>query len=121
MRLHIKCPNCGKPAYSFRLRQLSTLVTEVAYDCRNPACGASFVFTGEVSRYLRMPSFVNPQVHVPLSPIVQRRQIEEAMKRLHTATLPPEGEIVSENEGEQQLDIFHHAPADELEGEAHGP
>lgn len=116
MRLHIKCPNCGKPAVSFRTRQLSDIVTEVSYNCRNPVCGASFVFVGEVHRWLRLPTQLNPRLNVPLSPIIERRMLAQALATLRTAELPPEGEIVSPPPG--QIDIFDHANP---EGSAHGP
>ncbi len=45
MKLHITCPNCGKAAFGTHKRQLSELVTEVFYECRNPHCFARFVFT----------------------------------------------------------------------------
>lgn len=117
MRLHIKCPNCGKPAVSFRTRQLSDLVTEISYNCRNAVCGASFVFVGEVHRWLRLPTQLNPRINVPLSPIIQRRLLVHALQTLHTAELPPEGEIV--NSESAQIDIFDNAsPA---EAPPHGP
>lgn len=110
MRLHIKCPNCAKPAKAYRTRQMSEVVTEVAYNCHNPACGSNFVVTAEVSRYLRLPTFINPRVNVPLSPIIQRRQITEAIERLQTAQLPDVGEIVCPSEGTRQRDIFDEVP-----------
>lgn len=105
MRLHITCPNCESPAYGFRKRQLSTLVTELAYECRNPLCRASFVFQGEVTRWLTIPSNLNPQLNVPLSPIVQRRQQLDAINNLQTAVLPDIGEMITLERG-SQIDIF---------------
>jgi len=108
MRLHIKCPNCGKPGVSFKLRQQSSLVTEVAYNCRNPECGCAYVAIVTADRYLRLPTFVNPKVYLPLSPIVQRNQLKAALDRLHVASVGPEGEIVGY--GQAQRDIFDEAP-----------
>jgi ribosomal protein S27E len=105
-RLHIRCPNCGTPSKAFKVRQLSEVTTEVCYDCQSESCGARFVFTGEVSRYLRVPGFVNPRVNVPLSPIVERRQLIEALENMGTARLPPEGELVSINEAQRQTNLF---------------
>ncbi len=106
MRLHILCPNCGKPAVASHKRQQSALVTDVSYNCRNPACGAGFVCTVEVRRYLRLPSYINPAVYVPLSPIVEKRQLADAIQRLHTVDLP-EGEMF--DFGQKQRDIFQEA------------
>ncbi|RZA20541.1 MAG: transcriptional regulator, partial [Proteobacteria bacterium] len=36
MRLHITCPNCETPAKGYKTRKLSSVVTEVAYNCTNP-------------------------------------------------------------------------------------
>ena len=109
MRLHITCPNCENPAFGFRKRQLSTLVTELAYECRNPLCRASFVFQGEVTRWLSIPSNLNPQLNVPLSPIVQRRQHLDAINNLQIADLPEGGEIIALKRGTQR-DIFSEQP-----------
>ncbi len=110
MRLHITCPNCETPAKGFKTRKLSLVTTEVGYNCSNPACGASFVSIVEVARWLRMPSFINPQVNVPLSPFVQRSQIAEALVTMRVAALPPEGEMISPAEVSRQLGIFDQQP-----------
>ncbi|RYE00578.1 MAG: hypothetical protein EOP50_03540 [Sphingobacteriales bacterium] len=106
VRLHITCPNCETPAKGYKTRKLSSVVTEVAYNCTNPACGSSFVSIVEVARWLRMPSFINPQVNVPLSPFVQRSQIAEALATMRVAALPPEGEMISANDASRQLGMF---------------
>lgn len=108
-RLHILCPNCSQPAFGFRKRQLSTLVTELAYECRNPMCRGSFVFQGEVSRWLTIPANLDPRLNVPLSPIVERRMQLDAIANLQTATLPEEGEIIQLPRG-SQIDIFSDQP-----------
>lgn len=105
-RLHIRCPNCGSPSKAFKIRQLSEVTTEIGYDCQADTCGARFVFTGEVSRYLRVPAFVNPRVNVPLSPVIQRRQLLEALEQMGTARLPPEGELVTLDEVQRQTNLF---------------
>lgn len=105
-RLHIRCPNCGAPSKAFKIRQLTDVTTEIGYDCLSESCGARFVFTGEVSRYLRVPAFLNPRVNVPLSPVVQRRQIVEALAHIGTALLPPQGELISLTEAQKQGSLF---------------
>jgi hypothetical protein len=105
-RLHIKCPNCGSPSKAFKIRQLSEVTTEIGYDCLSESCGARFVFTGEVSRYLSVPAFINPRVNVPLSPVVQRRQLVEALESIGTARLPPEGELIDLTEAQKQHCLF---------------
>lgn len=105
-RLHIKCPNCGSPSKAFKVRQLTEVTTEIGYDCLSESCGARFVFTGEVSRYLRVPSFLNPRVKVPLSPVVERRQLVEAIEHMGTAHLPPEGELITLSEAQRQTNLF---------------
>ncbi|SDZ69511.1 Ogr/Delta-like zinc finger [Variovorax sp. YR266] len=94
MRLHIKCPNCGHPATSTRTRQPSTLVTEISYSCGNSACGAAFVLLGEVHRWLRLPTQIMTGLNVPLSLVVHRNRLRDALDRLRTADLPPAGEII---------------------------
>jgi hypothetical protein len=108
VRLHIVCPNCETPAKAYRSRRMSGIVTEVGYNCHNHACGANFIATVEVSRYIRLPSFINPQVHVPLSPFVEKRQLMEALERLQVAELGEQGEIVSK--ANPQRDIFDDMP-----------
>lgn len=115
-RLHIKCPNCGSPSKAFKVRQLTEVTTEIGYDCLSESCGARFVFTGEVSRYLRVPSYLNPRVNVPLSPVVERRQLVEAIEHMGTARLPPEGELISLTEAQRQTNLF-----DCLAGTPSGP
>ena len=110
MRLHITCPNCEKPAKAFRTRKLSNVVTEVAYNCTNVACGSSFVFLGEVARWLRIPSFINSAVNVPLSPLVKRQQIAEAIASMRVAELPAQGEIIEPDDKCRQLGIFDQPP-----------
>lgn len=113
MKLHITCPNCGKAAFGTHKRQLSELVTEVYYECRNPHCFARFVFTGEVARWLQLPVKLNQQLNVPLSPAINVRGLQDALQHLHVADLPPSGEAFEVARG--QLDIFHDGVA------AHGP
>ena len=103
------CPNCGHKAFGFRKRQLSTLVTELAYECRNPLCRGSFVFQGEVRRWLSIPSNLDPRLNVPLSPIVQRRQQLDALNNLQIAVLPDVGEMIQPERG-SQIDIFSDQP-----------
>lgn len=106
MRLHIICPHCSKPAKSTHLRQLSLLVTEVYYRCDNVECGARFATNVEVIRQLQLPANVNPAVNVPLSPMVNRRGLADAIDLLRDAVLPRQGELRA---GPGQLDIFNHA------------
>ncbi len=105
MRLHIRCPNCGRPAYGYKQRELSNVVTEVAYECRNPMCGARFIFCGEVTRWLNVPNMLNPRLTIPLSPLVERRAVATAVANLPTADVP-QGEMVDAIERDQ-LDIFY--------------
>lgn len=111
-RLRIRCPNCGEPSKGDKTRHLSALTTEVSYFCPIDSCGAGFVVTAEVSRYIRLPTVLNPSVNVPLSPIVERRSIAQALENMSTAKLPPEGEIVTLPESLRQSDLF---------AAAHGP
>ena len=93
MRLHILCPNCDQPAKASHKRQLSRIVTELVYNCTNPSCGCSFVFVGEVHRLLRLPSQLDPQLNIALSPMVKRRELTDALRTLPTANVPS-GEFV---------------------------
>lgn len=104
MRLHITCPNCGMRAFSSHLRQLSPLVTEIAYECRNPHCFARFVFQGEVARWLTLPLSLDPRLNIPLSPAIQMRQHREALSLLRVADLGDIGEMFPHPK--RQLDIF---------------
>lgn len=113
--LHIRCPHCAKQATAFKGRPLTAITTELAYRCTDESCGCTFVVTAEVCRMLSLPPQLNSQVNVPLSPIIQRRQIINALELAGTATLPPEGEIIDTPEALRQADMFDHACA------AHGP
>lgn len=105
-RLRIRCPNCGKPSRGYKTRPLSAITTEVAYDCTTEGCGAGFVVTAEVSRYIRMPANINTAVNVPISPVVERRKLIEAIESMGTAKLPPQGEIVAPPDSLRQSDLF---------------
>lgn len=100
------CPNCGKPAFGFRKKQLSKRVTELAYECRNPTCRGSFVFHGEVNRWLTLPAHLDPKLDIPLSPFIQRRQQIEALNNLQTANVTEADELIAHESG-SQIDIFH--------------
>lgn len=104
MKLHIACPHCEQPAYGTHKRQLTQLVTQLTYVCRNPHCGAAFIFQGEVLRQLRLPSRPNPKVNVPLSPVIQRRALIDALENLPTDDSGPEDETFPPSK--EQLDIF---------------
>ena len=105
MKLHIVRPNCGKRAFSTHMRQLSPVVTEIGYECRNPHCFARFVFQGEVARWLQLPISLDPRLNVPLSPAIQIRQQRDALSLLRIAELGDIGEMFPKPKG--QLDIFH--------------
>lgn len=93
VRLHILCPNCQQPAKASHKRQLSRLVTELAYNCQNPVCGGAFVFVGEAHRWLRLPASPDPEIRLPISPLVQRRALLEMLRTLPDAAMPARGEI----------------------------
>lgn len=60
------CPHCGGVCDSIRTNQLSPLVREIHYRCRNEACGHIFVAEIQAVRTVA-PSFLpNPDVHLPV-------------------------------------------------------
>ena len=109
MRLHILCPNCDQPAKASHKRQLSRIVTELVYNCSNPACGCSFVFVGEVHRLLRLPSQLDPGLGIALSPMVQRRELTDALRTLPTADVPT-GEFVPPLRASEPVPSPHPTP-----------
>lgn len=67
MRLHIKCPNCDRPAKAVDVRQISKLVSEITYLCPNAGCRGIFIFSAEVLRWLSVPLHLDPEITIPLS------------------------------------------------------
>lgn len=110
MRRSIHCPNCGNPAKAFRSRTLSTLVTEVVYQCGHVTCDARFVLVGEVHRWLRLPTQILTDLNVPLSPLIDREGLRATLDRLPMAELPSVGEIVGGDERASIVQKFEGRP-----------
>lgn len=60
------CPHCGHRAAARSSRTLSSLLKEIYYQCKNPACGFCWVSTLEAARALSPSGIPNPGVNLPL-------------------------------------------------------
>lgn len=86
------CPHCQHVAYIRTSAQITPLLRELRYACRNDACGHTFVAYTEVS-YTTSPSACpSPAINLPLSKSVLRRELidqlaaaPEAQPRRETA------------------------------------
>lgn len=64
----MRCPHCSSPSAARSSRVLSRLLKEVYYQCKNPACGFTWVATLEAVRGLSPSGMPNPSVDLPVSP-----------------------------------------------------
>lgn len=69
------CPHCRHPARARTSTQLSPLYREVTYQCVNTVCGHVFVCGLEAVRTLSPSAIPDPEIHIPLSPHVRRREL----------------------------------------------
>jgi len=64
----MRCPHCTRGAAARSSRQLSRLLKEVYYQCKNPACSFAWVAQVEAVRGLSPSGMPNPAVNLPVSP-----------------------------------------------------
>lgn len=73
MRLHVKCPNCREPMFGTKTEVKTETFTEVTYECRNPTCGARFVYAVHGLRMLSPPHvLINTSMDIKLSPLLAK-------------------------------------------------
>lgn len=73
--LTMHCPHCaGAATVRTSLRQ-TAIYREITYMCRDPMCGHVFVCGLEVVRTLSPASKPNPEINLPLSRHVRRREL----------------------------------------------
>ena len=82
------CPHCRTPT-SIRTSYEATLLLRVQhFFCKNEVCGHTFVAHTEIICTLSLASNPNPEVRIPLSANVQRREIAEQLRTLPVGDMP---------------------------------
>jgi hypothetical protein len=76
----MRCPHCRQPSWIRKSEEMTTLFREVTYTCSNTDCGHVFVCSLEVARTLSPSAIPDPEIHIPLSPHVNRRQLALQLK-----------------------------------------
>lgn len=71
MALHCLCPHCKTPASIRGSREITPLVRRASYECRNPACGHSFVVHVAVTRTLSPSAKPNPAIYLPIAEVTR--------------------------------------------------
>lgn len=80
------CPHCRHPARARTSTQLSPLYREVTYQCTHIECGHVFVCGLEAVRTLSPSAIPNPEVDLPLSPHVRKRELAHQLGLLPEET-----------------------------------
>lgn len=73
------CPHCAHPARARTSTQLSPLFREVTYTCLNVKCGHVFVCGLEAIRTLSPSAIPDPEINLPLSRHVRKRELVQQL------------------------------------------
>lgn len=76
----LPCPHCHAPAKVRTSEQLSPLLRKSWLCCQNLECGHTFVTFTEFCYTLSPSATPRPGLALPLSPHVQRKDLEESMR-----------------------------------------
>lgn len=88
--MSMPCPHCKQTALIRTSQQISPLLRELRYACRNDDCGHTFVAYTEVS-YTTSPSAQpDPAINLPFSKHVKRREL------IGQLTLAPQAQPLTE-------------------------
>ena len=71
----MSCPHCSHTARARTSTRLSPLYREVTYSCLNTSCGHVFVAGLEAIRTLSPSAIPNPEISLPLSQHIKRREL----------------------------------------------
>lgn len=111
MRMGFKCWKCGDRATSVKLKQITPILMEAGYRCRNIDCGHTFVVALEALRTLNPGAYPSPPgIHVPLSRHIRRRDLMDQLEHLPDAA----GTAMEPIVGAEQMELC-------LEGPGHRP
>lgn len=69
------CPHCKQQAFIRTSEQMSPLLRELRYACRNHECGHTFVAYAEISYTLSPSAVPDPAINLPFSQHVKRREL----------------------------------------------
>lgn len=79
-QLRMRCPHCGQMAFVRNSVELSPLLKELYFVCRNLECGHIFVARLEPCRTVSPSAIPNPEISLPFSAHVRAdvliRQLE---------------------------------------------
>jgi len=84
------CPHCASPASGRTSTQITPVYREVTYVCRNEKCGHSFVVAIQAIRTLSPSAIPNPEVNLPLSRSIRRRELVVQLERALEADDEPQ-------------------------------
>lgn len=83
----MRCPHCKSRANARTSKTVSTTMREIVYACRNHECGFVWAATLEAVRVLSPSSIPSSDVHLPLSPHINRsgvlKTLADAQLALH--------------------------------------
>ncbi|RQT24301.1 ogr/Delta-like zinc finger family protein [Burkholderia contaminans] len=77
MRILNRCPHCRTRATARSSREMSQTFREVTFQCNNVECGHTYVVNMEFARTLSPSATPNLSLHLPLSPNVRERLVEQ--------------------------------------------
>lgn len=69
------CPHCKQQALIRTSAQMSPLLRELRYVCRNDECGHTFVAYAEISYTLSPSAMPDPSINLPFSQHVKRSEL----------------------------------------------
>jgi hypothetical protein len=83
--MRMRCPHCKSSASIRTSTEITVLLREMSLICSNPACGHTFIAATEINRTLSPSAIPDPNVRLPLSKHVQRRELVQQLMTLPTA------------------------------------
>lgn len=84
-RVGMNCPHCQHPAVVRTSARLTAVFREMTYQCKNILCGHVFVCALEVIRTLSPSAIPNPEISLPLSKNVRRRELVSQLQLAEAA------------------------------------
>jgi hypothetical protein len=84
--MSVTCPHCGGGSLTRGSKQLTPIYREQTCVCKNPICGHAFVVGVTALRTLSPSAMPNPDVRLPYSTHVRRRELTASLREATHAT-----------------------------------